>query len=103
MVVKRWESEQCKLVAHEVYAYAAVMNEPSPVRRRPTNVSLDPDLVDEAKALGVNLSRACESGLQAELKAERWRRWRAENADAIESSNQWVRENGLPLARFRQF
>ena len=30
-------------------------------------------------------------------------RWRAENAAAIESWNAWVREHGLPLARYRVF
>jgi antitoxin CcdA len=79
------------------------MTDQTPLRRRPTNVSLDAALVEEAKALGVNLSRACEAGLQAELKAERWRRWRDDNAAGIESSNRWVSENGLPLGQYRQF
>jgi antitoxin CcdA len=79
------------------------MNDSTPMRRRPTNVSLNPELVEEAKALGVNLSRACEAGLEAELKAERGRKWREENAASIASANHWVRENGLPLGRFRQF
>jgi antitoxin CcdA len=79
------------------------MTDLTPLRRRPTNISLDAALVEEAKALGVNLSRACEAGLQAELKAERWRRWREDNGAAIKSSNRWVSEKGLPLARYRQF
>lgn len=33
--------------------------------RRPTNVSLDADLVDEARALDLNVSRSCEEGLAA--------------------------------------
>lgn len=70
--------------------------------RRPANVSLDPRLVEEARELGVNLSRACERGLVAVLAEERARRWREENAEAIASSNAYVEEKGLPLAEFRR-
>lgn len=75
---------------------------PAPLRK-PTNVSLDPDLVDEAKRLGVNISRACEQGLAALIAAEKARRWREENAEAIADSNRHVDANGLPLAEFRRF
>jgi antitoxin CcdA len=71
--------------------------------RKPTNVSLDPKLVADAKAHGVNVSRACESGLVLELKKAREDRWKAENAHAIDGWNDWVRENGLPLEKYRQF
>ncbi len=73
------------------------------VRRRPTNVSLDPAHVAEAKVLGVNVSQACESGLIASLKKERERRWKEDNRAAMESFNRWVEEHGLPLAQYRQF
>jgi len=71
--------------------------------RRATNVSLDAALLEEAKVLDINISRACEQGLAdriAELRAERWR---TENADALTSSNGYVEKNGLPLARYRRF
>lgn len=71
--------------------------------RRPTNVSLPASLVDEARSLGINLSRACEMGVEAALKTERERRWKAENADAITAYNKWVEEHGIPLEEFRQF
>ena len=79
------------------------MNDRTPLRRKPTNVSLDATLVADAKALGINLSRACETGLAAELKATRERQWREENRASIDGWNEWVRINGLPLARYRQF
>ena len=78
------------------------MNDRTPLRRKPTNVSLDAALVADAKSLGINLSRACETGLAAELKAERERQWREENAEAIASSNAYVEKYGLPLAKYRQ-
>jgi len=71
--------------------------------RRATNVSLPAALVGEAKALGINLSRACEDGVQAALSAERERRWKIENAAALAAYNQWIEQNGLPLDDFRQF
>lgn len=71
--------------------------------RRPTNVSLNPELVSAAKEYGVNVSRACETGLVAELKKVREARWIEENMEAIEASNRWVAEHGLPLAKYRKF
>ncbi|WP_170395219.1 type II toxin-antitoxin system CcdA family antitoxin [Ruegeria arenilitoris] len=71
--------------------------------RRPTNLSLDSALLSEAKALKVNLSRAAEEGVRiavAEAKAEQWK---AENAEALKSSNAFVEQHGLPLDSFRQF
>ena len=70
--------------------------------RKATNVSLSADLVADAKELGINLSRACEAGLAAALKAERKRRWQEENAGAAEASNAYLAQHGLPLARYRR-
>ena len=75
----------------------------SPSARRPTNVSLPVSLVEEARDLAINLSRACEQGIAAAIKAERERKWKAENKVAIADYNRWVDENGLPLAAYRQF
>ena len=72
-------------------------------RRRPTNVSLSAELVEEAKTLGINVSKACEEGLAAANKKEREKRWLEENAEAIKSHNEWVAKNGLPLAKYRMF
>ena len=79
------------------------MNAPLKRSRKSTNLSLAAELVEEAKALDINLSRACEAGLEAALREERKRRWKEENRAAMEASNAWVAENGLPLARYRQF
>ena len=58
------------------------MNKPMPsVRRKATNISLDSGLLEEARAL----------------------QWRADNADALASSNHHVGDQGLPLAGFRRF
>ena len=75
----------------------------SATARRPTNVSLPEALVAEAKALEVNLSRACEAGLDAAVRAARAQRWKAENAAAMASWAEPLERHGLPLARFRSF
>lgn len=72
-------------------------------RKRPTNVSLGETLVKEAKQLGINVSGACEDGLAAAVKAEKGRRWKEENADAIRAHNEWIEKNGIPLAEHRRF
>jgi post-segregation antitoxin (ccd killing protein) len=55
------------------------------VRKKPTNLSLDQGLWNEARSLGVNLSQAAESGLKQPLQRPRvlggsvrmQKRWRA--------------------------
>jgi len=71
--------------------------------RKATNVSLDIELVAEAKRLGINISRACETGLSQQIAEEHGRLWKQENASALESSNAYVERNDLPLAPYRQF
>ena len=67
--------------------------------RKPVNLSIDPNLLTEAKTMNVNISRAAEDGLRAAVS----RAWQIENAAAIESFNKYIEEYGLPLADLRQF
>ncbi len=76
---------------------------PSQTVRKPTNVSLDAALVEEAKGLSVNVSRAAEAGLREAVRSAKAAAWLEENAEAIRSSNEWVERNGLPLERYRMF
>ena len=85
------------------------MAAPSPSRlnrgaaTRPTNVSLRAALVDEAKALGVNISLAAASGLEQAVARRRAERWVEENAAALDSYNAYVETSGLPLEKSRLF
>ena len=81
------------------------MNKPSRFNapKRATNVSLPGDMVDEAKRLGINVSQACESGLQEQVRKALGEEWKRDNRQAIESWNKWVAENGMPYDEFRQF
>ncbi|TPI17400.1 MULTISPECIES: type II toxin-antitoxin system CcdA family antitoxin [unclassified Mesorhizobium] len=72
-------------------------------QRKSVNTSIDSRLIDEAKALGINMSRAAEQGIAKAISAEKTRRWQEENKEALESSNEYVKRNGLPLAKYRLF
>ena len=71
--------------------------------RRATNVSLPADAVAEARKLGINVSQACERGLNETIAEARAARWLEENREALESSNRYVEKHGLPLAKYRLF
>lgn len=79
------------------------MSARAPKQRRATNVSLPADLIDEARRLGINISQACERGLEAQVRQSLREAWLEENLPALEAWNEWVRENGIPYAEYRQF
>lgn len=71
--------------------------------RKPTNLSLDADLLQQARALELNISRAAEAGIAEAIRKEKARLWQAENAGAIHEANDWIERNGLPLKARRLF
>lgn len=71
--------------------------------KRATNVSLPGDMVEEAKRLGINVSQACEIGLDEQVRKALGEEWKRENKEAIDSWNKWVAENGMPYDEYRQF
>lgn len=79
-----------------------VHDKPS-TQRKPINLSLDTEIIEEAKALGINISRSAETGIAQAIVDEKSRLWLLENADALKSSNEYVKRNGLPLAKYRVF
>lgn len=71
--------------------------------RKSANLTIDAQLVDEAKALKVNLSRAAQDGIARAVAKEKAKQWQEENAEAIQSSNEYVEKYGLPLEKYRLF
>jgi antitoxin CcdA len=71
--------------------------------KRPTNVSINADLLAKAKDLGVNLSQTLEDGLKVRLSEERRRRWLEENREAIEDYNKHFEKYGLWSDGIRMF
>ena len=72
-------------------------------RRKSVNISIESRLVEEAKQLGINVSRAAEESIAKAVSKEKSRRWLLENKEALERWNEYVQENGLPLVKYRQF
>jgi len=78
------------------------LSAPMPLRRS-TSLSLDRALLDEARALGVNLSRAAEAGIEAEVRRARASAWQARHAEALAEYNAMIEAGGVPLGRYRKF
>ena len=72
-------------------------------RKTPTNLSLRIDLVQRAKALGLNLSDIAERALEKAIREAEQARWLAENEKAIEYYNDFVEKHGYFGEEFRQF
>ena len=71
--------------------------------KRPVNLSLNAEVLDAAKALGLNVSQACERHLTELVRAEQMKRWEAEHADFLAAYNASVHEAELPLDAWRTF
>lgn len=71
--------------------------------KRATNLTIDPALLNEARALNINLSATFEVSLREAVRKQKAAQWLDENRAAIQSSNDWVTAHGLPLAEYRQF
>jgi antitoxin CcdA len=75
----------------------------SAVIKKPTNLSLQADLLAEAKALDLNLSAELNKALAEIVKRKRAEQWLAENREAIEASNRFVAEHGIFGEEYRQW
>ncbi|QUJ78312.1 type II toxin-antitoxin system CcdA family antitoxin [Sulfitobacter albidus] len=67
------------------------------------NMTLDAQIADEARALGLNMSRLAEAAIEQAAKAERNRLWRQQNAGALETYEAEIAGEGPALARYRSF
>ena len=76
------------------------MNKPL---RKPTNLSIDSELLEEAKAMDVNFSLAAEECVKAAVAEAKAERWATDNSESLKSSNAYVEKHGLQLDKYRQF
>ncbi len=86
---------------HEVRQSLAAYDTSAP--KRPTNVSVNEDLLAKARDLGVNLSQTLEDGLKARVAEERRRRWLEDNKAAFAACNEHFEKYGLWSDGFRMF
>ncbi len=82
---------------------AAMVTNYATTAKKATNVSLAENLLAEAKALGINVSQAAESGLANAVAEKRAELWVKENAKAFDCWNDYIEKNGLPLEKYRSF
>lgn len=71
--------------------------------KKPTNVSINSDLLDKAKALKINLSATLEQALTEKVNAKQRELWKLENQTAIEAYNRLVEDNGVFSDEMRTF
>ncbi|MGE4243613.1 type II toxin-antitoxin system CcdA family antitoxin [Ramlibacter sp.] len=71
--------------------------------KRPTNLTLTVKTLEMAKELGINISQTVDVLLTEEVKRLYWEKWREDNRGAMEAYNEFVRREGLPLAKYRTF
>ncbi len=71
--------------------------------RKATNITLDAELLAQARRLQINISQASEEGVLRAVVARQAAIWLQENQSALDSSNAYVEQNGLPLVKHRNF
>lgn len=83
---------------------------PFPKKPRPLtfeDFGIAPELAEEANELGIDWQAQARLGANERVtmavKAERERRWREENREAIEAYNKMIEREGLPLLDLQVF
>ncbi|MFZ4062365.1 MAG: type II toxin-antitoxin system CcdA family antitoxin [Polynucleobacter sp.] len=71
--------------------------------KRATNLTLTSEVLEEAKKLGINISKVCDTFLESLVKQEKERLWKLENTKFIDEYNQLTDKEGLPLDKWRSF
>ena len=63
--------------------------------KRTVSVTLEPSLLERARAAGINLSATLATALQHEISGSEAERWKLDNREAIQTLNRMVEERGL--------
>lgn len=71
--------------------------------KKPTNLSLNSDLLKRSRALNINLSATLEQALKAKLAENLAEKWKSENKNAIQAYNEFVETHGCFSDEFREF
>jgi antitoxin CcdA len=71
--------------------------------KKATNLTLNTEVLVEAKKLGINISKVCDTFLESLVRSEKERRWKSENQAFINEYNQITEKDGLPLDKWRTF
>lgn len=71
--------------------------------KKSTNLSINSDLLRQAKERRINISQALELRLAELLREEQSRRWKEENREAIEDYNRRIEAQGTFSDGLRRF
>ena len=71
--------------------------------KKATNLSINADLLRQAKELNINISQAVEQHLAALVREARRQQWLLENNGAINAYNQRIESQGVFSDSLRRF
>ncbi|MFQ5344371.1 MAG: type II toxin-antitoxin system CcdA family antitoxin [Mariprofundus sp.] len=71
--------------------------------KRAVNLRINERLIDQAKALHINLSQTLETSLVEVLREKQQRAWLEDNKDAIIAYNRRIEKQGVFSDGLRQF
>ena len=69
--------------------------------KKATNLSLNAKVLEMAREMGMNISQTVDTLLADEVKRRYWEKWRDDNREGFEAYNDRIRQDGLPLAKYR--
>jgi antitoxin CcdA len=72
-------------------------------QKRPTNLSINSDLLNKAKQLDINLSATLEQALAEKLRLQQQHIWREQNRESIAAYNDRVEIEGVFSDGLRSF
>ena len=71
--------------------------------KRPTNLSVNSNLLKKARDFDINLSATLEKALESEVRQNAREKWLRENRQALENCNDLADEHGLFADKHRGF
>jgi antitoxin CcdA len=71
--------------------------------KKPTNLSINSDLLKKARDLEINLSAALEQALTNQLRVKQAHQWLEQNRNSITAYNKSIDENGVFSDGLRSF
>lgn len=92
-----------RITAPEIFNGIIAMPHILTPTKKATNITLSADVLTEAKALGINISQACDQFLRELVRGKREQRWQQDHAEFIVAYNDTVEKEGLPLEKWRAF
>ncbi len=79
---------------HQIYNHNAP--------KKPTNLTVNSDLLTKARDLKINLSATLEAALEKQVRDSARENWLKENKKAIDSLNELAENNGLFSDSYRE-